>query len=84
LIDESKFDWRGLSCVPTDRVPVKLTSIDVPELFELRKRFYREIYFSSWPFSNLMRLRDVDDLKLGLGYFLANMRKLLRGVTFSH
>jgi len=84
LIDESKFDWRGLSCVPTDRVPVKLSRLEIRELLVLRRKFYRDIYFSSWLVSNILRLRSLDDLKLGLGYFLANMRKLARGVVYSH
>jgi len=84
LIDESKFDWRGLSCVPTDIVPVRLSELNVEELRRLRKKFYRKIYLSRWLLSNMLRLRSWDDFKLGVGYVLSSFRRLKHGVEFSH
>jgi len=84
LIDESRFDWRGLSCVPTDCVPVKLSELDIEELLKLRKEMYRKIYFSGWLIHNFFRLRGFDDVKLGIGYFLSSLGRLRHGIEFSH
>jgi len=84
LIDESRFDWRGLSCVPTDRVPVELSHVPMDELFELRKGMYRRIYFSRWLLTNLLDLRSWDDFKLGIGYFMSSLSRLLHGMVYSH
>jgi len=84
LIDESKFDWRSLSAVVTDSVPITLTDISEEELFRMRREIYRKIYFSSWLLRNVLEIRDFDDLKIGIGYFLGSVNRLLRGVTYSH
>jgi len=84
VIDEQQFDWRGLSCVPTDVVPVKLSELEPRELQQLRRKMYRRIYFSSWLLHNIFRIRNIDDLKLGFGYFISSLEKLKRGVKFSH
>ena len=84
LIPEEGPDWRNMSCVPTGTIPVKMTEMDVDELLSLRKKMYRELYFSSWLLHNLFRLRGFSDLKLGLGYFLSGLGRLRHGVEFSH
>ena len=83
LIPEN-IDWRGVSCVPTDVIPVKLTDMEPDELFKLRRKMYRKIYFSRWLIHNFFRLRGFDDLKLGFGYFLSSLGRLRKGVEFSH
>jgi radical SAM superfamily enzyme YgiQ (UPF0313 family) len=84
LMNEEMLDWRGLSCVPTDTVPVKLSELGVDELIKLRKKMYRKIYFSSWLLSNACRLRSFSDFRLGLGYFLSGFGRLKNKVEFSH
>jgi len=83
LIPEN-IDWRGVSCVPTDIIPVKLTDMEPDELFKLRRKMYRKIYFSRWLIHNFFRLRGFNDLKLGFGYFLSSLGRLRKGVEFSH
>ena len=84
LIPKEGLDWRGVSCVPTDVIPVKMTELSQEELFELRRRMYRKIYFSRWLLYNFFRLRGFDDLKLGFGYFLSSLGRLRHKVEFSH
>ena len=84
LIDESRIDWLGMSATPTDRIPFKLSQLEIDELMALRRQFYRQIYCSSWLLYNAFRIRSLDDLKLGFGYLLSCLRRLRRNVTFSH
>ena len=84
LIPEEGTDWRGMSCVPTGTIPVKMTEMDVNELLSLRRKMYWKIYFSTWLLHNLFRLRGFSDLKFGLGYFLSGLGRLRHEVEFSH
>lgn len=85
LIDEVELDWRGLSCIPTEVRYAKLSELELNELVRLRRKFYRDIYFSSWTLINFRRcLGSLNDLKLGFGYFLSGLSRLRRGVEYSH
>jgi len=82
LIDESKLDWRGLSPIPAEIGYIKLSQLEVAELVDLRKKIYRNIYFSSWALSNAKWL--VKEPKLALGYLLSIISRLRHHITFSH
>ena len=84
LFDPEKIDWRGLSCVPTDKVPAKLSKLSVGDLMKFREKAYREIYFSGWVTSNVLRLRSLDDVKMGIGYFLSRLSRLKERITYAH
>jgi len=77
-------DWRGLSCVPTDVVPVQLSKLPINEIISLRKQMYKKLYFSTWLLHNLFSIRNFSDLKLGIGYFVSSVGRIIKGVTFSH
>lgn len=84
LIPKEGLDWRGVSCVPTDVIPVQMTEMSQEELFKLRRKMYRKIYFSRWLLHNFFKLRGFDDLKIGVGYFLSSLGRLRHKVEFSH
>jgi len=79
-----KIDWRGLSCVPTDTIPVKLSNLETNELISLRKKIYRQIYTSGWFWNNLFGIRSFDDFRLGIGYALSSANRLKKGMNYSH
>ncbi len=83
MIDTSTIDWKGLSCVPTDRISVQFTRYTPKELQAIRREMYRKIYFSSWSLYNLLRW-SWHNPKLTLGYGLSMVGRTRHGFTFSH
>ena len=77
-------DWRGMSGVPANTVPVKLSEVDIDDLLCLRQTLYRRLYFGEWLLYNILAVRSLDDFKLGVGYFLSMIERLRRGVVSSH
>lgn len=79
--------WSEMSVIPLSMSGhINLSKLDNFDLKELRKKFYRTIYFhpSFWMPNLLWVLRHPLDLKMGLQYSMANITRLVQGAICSH
>jgi len=79
--------WSEMSVIPIAMSgEITLSKLSNFELKQLRKQFYRTIYFHPkfWLPNLAWVLRHPLDLKMGLQYSLANVTRMVQGATYSH